>query len=86
MDTQCQKNISLQLSGEVETGSAGEQPVRNNLIDWNGRGGSLTSPQFPMIIPRNYVLENPTENIRMLIPFICKPMLVLICIIKYVTV
>jgi hypothetical protein len=79
MNTQCQKFISLHLSGEVETGSAGEQPVRNSLNDWNGHGG-LTSPQFLMIIPRKYVLENPMENmIETYFCFICKPMLELIC-------
>ena len=26
-------------SDEEETGAAGEQLVRNNLIGWNGRGG-----------------------------------------------
>ena len=85
MDTQCQKFISLHLSGEVETGSAGEQPVRNSLTDWNGRGG-LTSPQFHRIIPRKYVLENPTENSKKQILLFCKPMLGLICNIKNVTV
>lgn len=30
--------VSLQLSGEAETGSAGEQLVRNNLTDWNSQG------------------------------------------------
>jgi transposase InsO family protein len=33
-----QKDVSLQLSGEAETSSAGEQLVRNNLSDWNGQG------------------------------------------------
>lgn len=53
-----QNVVSLPLSGEVETGSAGEQPVRNNLTDWNGQGG-LKSPSNLFPIPRNYVLENP---------------------------
>lgn len=53
-----QNVVSLPLSGEVETGSAGEQPVRNNLTEWNGQGG-LKSPSNPITIPRNYVLENP---------------------------
>lgn len=53
-----QNVVSLPLSGEVETGSAGEQPVRNSLTDSNGQGGQ--NPPFEnMIIPRNYVLENP---------------------------
>jgi hypothetical protein len=30
--------LFLYLSGKAEPGSAGEQPVRNNLIDWNGQG------------------------------------------------
>ena len=30
-------------SGEAELGSAGEQPTRNNLTDWNGRRG-IKSP------------------------------------------
>ena len=29
------KGIKLILSGTAETGNAGEQPVRNNPIDWN---------------------------------------------------
>lgn len=56
-----QNVVSLPLSGEVETGSAGEQPVRNNLTDWNGQGG-LKSPSNYFPIPRNYVLENPNTN------------------------
>ena len=69
MDTQCQKCIPLHLSGKVETGNAGEQPVRNSLTDWNGHGGS-NSPHLPNAIPRNYVLENPTENMRKQILFV----------------
>ena len=53
-----QNVVSLPLSGEVETGSAGEQPARNNLTDWNGQGGPK-SPFNLLSIPRNYVLENP---------------------------
>lgn len=56
-----QNVVSLPLSGEVETGSAGEQPVRNNLTDWNGQGG-LKSPSNYLPIPRNYVLENPNKQ------------------------
>jgi hypothetical protein len=62
MDTQCKIFISLHPSGEVETGAAGEQPVRNSLIDWNGQGAQKAP--FTMIIPEKYVLENPTENMR----------------------
>ena len=56
-----QNVVSLPLSGEVETGSAGEQPVRNNLTDWNGQGGQK-SPFNLLPIPRNYVLENPKRQ------------------------
>ena len=48
------------MSGEVETGSAGEQPASNNLADWNGLGNE-NSP-ISKTIPRIYDLENPTEN------------------------
>jgi len=38
----------LFLSGKAEAGSAGEQPARNNLIDWNGQKGwgRMTSTFF----------------------------------------
>jgi putative transposase len=32
------------MSGEAETGSAGEQPARNNLTDWNSQGGLYDPP------------------------------------------
>ena len=86
MNSQCQKFLSLHFSGEVETGSAGEQPVRNSLTDWNGHGGSK-SPQFHRIILENYVLENPTKNIsNQNVYCICKPVSGLIFNIKNVTV
>ena len=34
-----QNIVSLSLSGEKETGSAGMQPASDNLTDWNGHGG-----------------------------------------------
>jgi len=46
------------LSGEMETSSAGEQLVSDNLTDWNGQGG-LNFPSNYISIPRNYGLENP---------------------------
>ncbi len=48
--------------GEMETGSAGKQPVSDNLTDWNGHGGQK-SPLNPLPIPRNYGLENPSLNL-----------------------
>ena len=31
--------VSLSLSDEAYTGSGGDRPVRNNLTEWNGKGG-----------------------------------------------
>lgn len=56
-----QNVVSLTLSGEEETGSAGEQPVSNNLTDWNGQGGLKSPSLYP--IPRKYGLENPNRQI-----------------------
>lgn len=56
-----QNVVSLNLSGEEETGSAGEQPVSNNRTDWNGQGG-LKSP-YPDTISRMYGLVNPNIQI-----------------------
>lgn len=58
VSTLYQKVVSLPSSDEEETGSAGEQPARNSLIDWNGQGGQ-NPPAIPMTIPRRHVLENP---------------------------
>jgi len=56
-----QNIVSLSLSGEKETGSAGMQPASDNLTDWNGHGGRK-SPYYRLTIPRNYGLENPTTK------------------------
>ena len=50
------KNIvSLFLSEESEVGSGGDQPARNNLTNWNGRGG-YNIPQsifpFQLLMPK----------------------------------
>jgi hypothetical protein len=37
LDTLNENFVSLQPSGEVETGYAGEQPASNSLTDFNGR-------------------------------------------------
>ena len=39
LDTVYQKDVSLHLTGEADTGSGGDQPARNNLSDWNNQGG-----------------------------------------------
>lgn len=52
LDLQHQNFVNLPLSSEVETGSGGDQPVRNNLTDRNDQG-ALTSP-----LPSDY-FESP---------------------------
>ena len=61
LETHYQNFIPLPVSGEVETGSAGEQPASNNLADWNGLGENIP-PNFQEIIPRIYVSQNPTQS------------------------
>ena len=57
LDTVYQNNVTLQLTGEADEGSGGDQPSRNNLSDWNGQGG-VKSPQIAVIIPEENTLEN----------------------------
>lgn len=45
LETHYQNVVPLLLSGEAEAGSAGEQPARNNLADWNGQGAQLSPSQ-----------------------------------------
>jgi hypothetical protein len=52
-----QNDVSLPASDQAETGSGGDQPARNNLIDWNGQGDPK-SPLLPWIIPGVNALEN----------------------------
>jgi hypothetical protein len=61
LDSLYQKDVNLYLTGEAETGSDGDQPVRNNLSDWNGQGGP-NSPLSYLNIPRENSLENATAN------------------------
>lgn len=61
LDTLNENFISLPLSDEVETGSAGEQPASNNLTDWNGQEG-IKTPSYLSTIPGLYVSENPKTN------------------------
>ena len=51
------KNIvSLFPSEESEVGSGGDQPVRNNLTNWNGRGWENNIPKsiflFQLLMPK----------------------------------
>jgi transposase InsO family protein len=57
LDTLYQKDVSLNLTGEAETGSGGDQLVRNILSDWNGQGATK-SPHFVTNIPRVNAFEN----------------------------
>lgn len=57
LSNQFQNVVSLSVSDEMETGSGGDQPARDNLTDWNGQKGQI-SPSFPLIIPRVNALEN----------------------------
>lgn len=57
LDTLYQKDVPSFLTGEAETGSGGDQLVRNILSDWNGLGGAK-SPQFLTNIPRGNAFEN----------------------------
>jgi transposase InsO family protein len=54
---QYQNNVTLSLSDEKETGNGGDQPVRDNLIDWNGHGGK-SSPILSYSIPGENVSKN----------------------------
>src|SRR5690606_3529290 len=46
LDLQSEKILPLLKAGEAETGSGGDQPVRNILSDdWNGQG-ALNEPQY----------------------------------------
>jgi hypothetical protein len=62
LNNQYQNFIPLPLSGQEKTGSAGEQPLSNNLIDWNGQGGQ-NHTYNQNSIPRNDGLENPKRRI-----------------------
>lgn len=61
LNTLFQKDVNLNLTGEAEAGSDGDQPARNTLSDWNGQGGQkshLTS----LNIPRENALKNATVD------------------------
>lgn len=54
LDLQHQNFVNLPLSSEAETGSGGDQPVRNNLTDRNDQGAltrPLTSDYFESHMP-----------------------------------
>ena len=47
-------------SDEEETGAAGEQLVRNNLIGWNGRGGKNAHCQI-----KSQLLQTDVSQLKM---------------------
>jgi len=57
LNNQYQNVVSLPLSDETETGSGGDQPARDNLIDRNGFEEDKTSS-----FPKNILGENALEN------------------------
>lgn len=59
LNTLFQKDVNLNLTGEAEAGSDGDQLARNTLSDWNGQG-EQNSPLTSLNIPRENALENAT--------------------------
>ena len=57
LNNQYQNVVSLPLSDETETGSGGDQPARDNLIDRNGLEEDKTSSLSKIILGEN-ALEN----------------------------
>ena len=58
------KNIvSLFVSEEVETGSGGDRPVRNNLTEWNGKRGGK-SPRTPFFYSSRLCLKKRFASIE----------------------
>ena len=53
------------MSTKAETGSAGEQPVRNNLTDLNSLGGEYNSPNFNKLFNSFMPLKTHNENINL---------------------
>jgi transposase InsO family protein len=52
IDELSDKKIVNMSTGEAKTGSAGEQPVRNNLSDWNGQEVGFNANLLVKNIPR----------------------------------
>gem|GEM_PF-6979494 len=64
----CQNVVPLSMSDEVEAGSGGDRPVRNNLTEWNGKGGQnflLPFFLFQSLMPKKTHCfdRNKSENI-----------------------
>lgn len=53
------------LSSKAETGSAGEQPVRNNLTDLNSLGGDYNSPNFNKLFNSFMPFKTHNKNINL---------------------
>jgi hypothetical protein len=52
------KSIRFVLPDEAETGSAEEQPARNNQVNWNDHEVGVTSTSFLKNILVSYALKN----------------------------
>jgi hypothetical protein len=52
-----QNAVSLSLSDDAETGNGGDQPVRNNLTEWNGKE-RRNIPQSCFPVPVDYTSKN----------------------------
>lgn len=61
INTLFQKDVILNLTGEAEAGSDGDQPARNILSDWNGQGGQKC-PHPPLNIPRENAFKNASAE------------------------
>ena len=58
------------MSDEAKLGSAGEQPNRYNLTDWNGHGEKLTSPINKTIIP--IIMPKKTQSLIFMIIYLIR--------------
>jgi hypothetical protein len=64
------ENSKLVMSEEAEIGSAGEQPIRNNLANWNSCGVGIFPTSINQIIPVMYALKNSSLLHFILRPFV----------------
>ena len=55
------ENIKLELPEEAELGSAGEQPNRNSLANWNNQSGGWVSPSSDFKLFWSYIPKKTHE-------------------------
>jgi transposase InsO family protein len=56
------QNLTFKLSGQSESGSAGEQPARYNLMNGNDKAVEQNPTAFPNIIFFSHTYENPNMS------------------------